>query len=162
MPDKNPFAPSSKLAFLTGLTGSLSGYMKEQGDRARKEDDDKRKMDYELLMASLEHLKPNLTPSQAKEILTRAVDISKPKKANSIKESLGELFGTGPRYEGQSGKIVNEATSKPRVQVDLEPDPNDAPSVFGSGDNQITLPPPPTKPVYEKTYGERSWLIRNS
>lgn len=150
MPDKNPFSPNSGLAFLTGLTSSMMGSFKENYDREREDERHAKDTDFQLLMAALEHLKPGLTPSQAQNILSRAVDIYKPKGHGGIKDKLGELFGRGPGYEPQSGKILGEM---PKAKVDVG-------TVTGSQEpsklGDVTLPPPPEMPykTQEKTYRE--------
>lgn len=148
MPDKNPFSPSSGLAFLTGLTGSMMSSFKENADREREDDAKAKDTDFKLLMAALEQLKPDLTPSQAQDILSRAVDIYKPKGHGGIKSKLGELFGRTPGYNPQAGDILS-GVSKPKVDVGTVTGSQE-PSKLGD----VTLPPPPEMPykTTEKTY----------
>ena len=150
MPDQNPFAPSSKLAFLTGLATSTMGAFKEDYDRRRKEDEQKKEMDYQLLMDALKMRVQtgNITPTEMNEILTRGVDIFKPQGHGGIKEQLGQVFGGGKPYEPQAGNIL--AGAKPKADVRVEG--GDQPSVFSGG---VTLPPPPPMTYHEPTLREQ-------
>lgn len=150
MPEKNPFSPNSGLAFLTGLTSSMMGSFKENYDRERDDERRAKDTDFKLLMAALEQLKPDLTPSQAQDILSRAVDIYKPKGHGGIKDKLGELFGRGRGYEPQAGNILGSIPSK-KIAVGTVTGSQE-PSKLGD----VTLPAPPEMPYKkaEKTYRE--------
>lgn len=155
MGDANPFAPNPGLAFLTGLTSSTMGTFKQQHDDQQKEDARAKQIDYELLMAGLEQMKPNLTPGQAKEVLTRAVDIFKPKGHGGIKDRLHEMFGGHQPYEPQAGNILSDASSKPRLSI-AQPTQTAIPGSDGGGvrARTVTMPPPPQS-TPELTYREQ-------
>lgn len=153
----NPFGgPSATGALFTGMASSIMDSLKSEHEKRQEEEKRSKEMDYQLLMAALEKLQPNLTPSQASEILTRGVDIFKPKGHGGIKENIKEIFGGGQPYEMQGGKIIQDVMSKPRLNVK-------GPDIAGSGapatfpNANITLPPPPvmhtTHP--ELTYREQ-------
>lgn len=150
MPDQNPFAPSSKLAFLTGLATSTMGAFKEDYDRRRKEDEQKKQMDYQLLMDALKMRVQtgNITPTEMNEILTRGVDIFKPQGHGGIKEQLGQIFGGGKPYEPQAGNILASAKPKADIKVEGQTEPIE----FGGG---VTLPPPPPMTYHEPTLREQ-------
>lgn len=159
--------PTAKASFLTGLLGSTMGYFKQQHDQQQAEDLQRKQMDYQLLMAAMKQLEPNLTPSQAGEIMTRATDIFKPKGHGDIKDRIKEVFGIGQTpYQMQSGNIIQDVTHKPRVQVGTEMQNEPTPSVFdaGPGFPKVTLPGPPmpetAKPIYEQTYREQELADR--
>ena len=147
--------PTAKASFLTSLLGSTMGYFKDEHDKNQAEDLKRKQMDYQILMAALEQMKPNLTPSQAGEILTRATDIFKPKGHTGVKERITEMFGRHDPYQMQGGQILKDVGQMPRKQIDLAVDPSAAPSVFDTGYGKVTLPPPPEIPVYEPTYREQ-------
>ena len=150
--------PSSKASFLTGLLGSTVGAFKQEHDNKQAEDLKRKQVDYQLLMAAMEQLKPNLTPSQAGEIMTRATDIFKPKGHTDVKDRIKEVFGMDKPYEMQSAGIIRDAQAKPRAEVGLgDPDPNAVPSVIKSPYGDVTLPEPPAM-QYEHTYGEQDLL----
>ncbi len=154
MSDANPFAPNPALAFLTGLTKSTMDTFKDEHDKDEAERKRQQGVDYELLMAGMKQMEPNLTPSQAKEIMTRAVDIFKPKGHGGIKEKLAEMFGHGQPHEMMAGRILSEASQRPRMNVQL-PDQTIAPDGGGSTRlRTVTMPPPPQFEP-EKTYHEQ-------
>ena len=153
--------PSSGQAFGVGLASGIMGGLKDEYERSHAEEEKNKQIDYEILMKALEQMKPDLTPSQAAEIMTRAVDIFKPKGHGGIKQNIKDIFGGRPQYEPQSGQIINDVRSKPRLQVGTEANLPSLPSILPPG---VQLPNAPTQqrieggldtPIYEKTYREQ-------
>lgn len=154
MGDANPFAPSGSTAFLSSLAKSTIDTFRDEHENDEKERKRAQGIDYELLMAGLKQLEPDLTPTQAKEIMTRAVDIFKPKGHGGIKDKLAEMFGHGHPYEMQSARILRDVSSQPRA-VTSTPAPVTPPD--GGGGTRlrtVTMPPPPIM-QREKTYREQ-------
>ncbi len=149
--------PTGRTSFLAGLIGGTAGHFKSEHDRKQDEDLKRKQMDYQILMSALETMKPNLTPSQAGEILTRATDIFKPKGHTDIKDRLKEVFGMNAPYQMQGGSILQGGMNKPRAQVGTENAPTGETTGTTFPMSGITLPPPPgpERPVYEQTYREQ-------
>ncbi len=149
--------PTGRTSFLAGLIGGTAGHFKSEHDRQQDEDLKRKQMDYQILMSALETMKPNLTPSQAGEILTRATDIFKPKGHTDIKDRLKEVFGMNAPYQMQGGSILQGGMSKPRAQVGTENAPTGETTGTTFPMSGVTLPPPPgpERPVYEQTYREQ-------
>lgn len=156
--------PSGATSFLTGLASSTMNSFKEDSDRQKAEDYHAQMIDHDMLMRALEQVQKDdtLTPSQrtaaTQEIMQRSVDIFKPKGHGGIKDNLKDLFGKGERYIPQG--VGGALQKKPRLQVGTLGGGTE-PSTFGMGEpdasgqrQQVTLPPPPTMPVFEKTYRE--------
>lgn len=153
--------PGATQSLLTGLAGSLADNFKQESDRRRDEDAKRQNMDYEILMRALETMKPDLTPSQVSEIMTRAVDIFKPKGAGKVKDQLKMIFGGGAGpYEMQGESVLQDVLSRPRKQTGTSMENEATPSVFTDPYGKTTvLPGPPmpetAKPEYEQTFRER-------
>jgi len=160
--------PDATTTFLTGLASSTMNAFKEDSDRQKAEDYHAQMIDHDMLMRALDQVQKDdtLTPSQraaaTQEIMQRSVDIFKPKGHGGIKDSLKQLLGQGERYVPQGVGTALQAGQKPRLQIGTLGGGTE-PSTFGLGDpdpmtgqrQQVTLPPPPTMPVFERTYHEQ-------